>query len=144
MATSIRLFWGAFGHVSVLNVASDFVTHAHSEAHLIVWLEGAAGEMTIGGETVGLGTDARRRHQLIPAAQPCAFADGRPGLFLAFYIDPDWARRRRDLPSVRAAFSDAAIRWNPGCTGQPPTCSTMSDNESVDEIANYEIERFID
>ena len=37
MATSIRLFRGAFGHVSVLNVASDFVTHAHAEAHIILW-----------------------------------------------------------------------------------------------------------
>ena len=45
MATSIRLFRGAFGHVSVLNVASDFVTHAHAEAHIILWLEGAAGEL---------------------------------------------------------------------------------------------------
>ena len=40
MATSIKLFRGAFGHVSVLNVASDLVTHAHAEAHIIVWIDG--------------------------------------------------------------------------------------------------------
>jgi hypothetical protein len=55
MTEAIRLYWGRFGHVSVLNVASDFVTHAHVEAHLIIWLEGTAGEMTIGRETVRLG-----------------------------------------------------------------------------------------
>jgi len=55
MTDAIRLYWGRFGHVSVLNVASDFVTHAHVEAHIIIWLEGTAGEMTIGRETVALG-----------------------------------------------------------------------------------------
>ena len=68
MATSIRLFRGAFGHVSVLNVASDFVTHAHAEAHIILWLDGAAGEMTIGRGKSSARAGGRRRHQLLPAA----------------------------------------------------------------------------
>ena len=32
MTEAIRLYWGRFGHVSVLTVANDFVTHAHVEA----------------------------------------------------------------------------------------------------------------
>ena len=51
MATSIRLFRGAFGHVSVLNVASDFVTGfwafktlaAADELDLLTRLSGTAG-----------------------------------------------------------------------------------------------------
>jgi hypothetical protein len=45
---SIKLFRGAFGHVSVLNAASDLVTHAHPEVHVIIWLEGDPGRMTVG------------------------------------------------------------------------------------------------
>ena len=40
---SIKLFKGQFGHVSMLNAASDLVTHAHPEAHVIIWLDGDAG-----------------------------------------------------------------------------------------------------
>ena len=106
MTEAIRLYWGRFGHVSVLNVANDFVTHAHVEAHLIIWLEGTAGEMTIGRETVRLGPSTAAG---INSFQPHSHAlshDGKPGLFLAFYIDPDWARRRRDLPLSAHARGD--------------------------------------
>ncbi|TIQ95319.1 MAG: AraC family transcriptional regulator [Mesorhizobium sp.] len=145
MTEAIRLYWGRFGHVSVLNVASDFVTHAHVEAHIIIWLEGTAGEMTIGRETVRLGPGTAAG---INSFQPHSHAlsrDGRPGLFLAFYIDPDWARRRRDLPSTAPLFSAPAITLEPWLhKAAANLLDHLSDNESIDDIANYEIERFID
>lgn len=145
MTDAIRLYWGRFGHVSVLNVASDFVTHAHVEAHLIIWLEGTAGEMTIGRETVRLGP---RTAAGINSFQPHSHVlsqNGRPGLFLAFYINPDWARRRRDLPSSAPLFSQAAITLEPWLhQAAASLLDHLTDNESVDEVANYEIERFID
>ncbi len=145
MTEAIRLYWGRFGHVSVLNVASDFVTHAHVEAHLIIWLEGTAGEMTIGRETVRLGPGTAAG---INSFQPHSHAlsrDGRPGLFLAFYIDPDWARRRRDLPAGAPLFSTPAIALEPWLhQAAANLLDHLSDNESIDEVANYEIERFID
>ena len=82
--TSIKLFRGAFGRVCLLNVSGDFVTHAHADAHIIVWLEGAGGEMTIGSETVRPGPNMAAG---INAVQPHSHAlahDGRPGKFLAF------------------------------------------------------------
>src|SRR5690606_2553448 len=84
MATSIRLFRGAFGHVSVRNVASDFVTHAHAEAHIILWLEGAAGEMTVGSEKVRLGPDVAAGINALQPHSHALSADGRAGKFLAF------------------------------------------------------------
>ena len=71
--------------------------------------------------------------------------DGRPGLFLAFYIDPDWARRRRDLPAAAPLFSTPAITLEPWLhQAAANLLDHLSDNESVDDVANYEIERFID
>ncbi len=144
MTEAIRLYWGRFGHVSVLNVASDFVTHAHVEAHLIIWLEGTAGEMTIGRETVQLGPGiAAGINSLQPHSH--VLSQGKPGLFLAFYIDPDWARRRRDLPSSAPLFSQAAITLEPWLhQAAASLLDHLSDNESVDDVANYEIERLID
>jgi len=52
MSSSIKLFDGAFGHVSILNVANDLVTHAHEEVHIIIWLAGTSGEMTVGDVAV--------------------------------------------------------------------------------------------
>ncbi|TIN59020.1 MAG: AraC family transcriptional regulator, partial [Mesorhizobium sp.] len=142
---AIRLYWGRFGHVSILNVASDFVTHAHVEAHLIIWLEGTAGEMTIGRETVRLGPGTAAGINSFQPHSHVLSQNGTPGLFLAFYIDPDWARRRRDLPSSAPLFSQAAITLEPWLhQAAANLLDHLSDNESVDDIANYEIERFID
>jgi AraC family transcriptional regulator len=145
MTEAIRLYWGRFGHVSVLNVASDFVTHAHVEAHIIIWLEGTAGEMTIGRQTVRLGPGIAAGINSFEPHSHALSRDGTPGLFLAFYIDPDWARRRRDLPSSAPLFSGPAIRLEPWLhKAAASLLDHLSDNESIDDIANYEIERFID
>jgi AraC family transcriptional regulator len=143
MTEAIRLYWGPFGHVSVLNVASDFVTHAHVEAHIIIWLEGTAGEMTIGRETVRLGPGmAAGINSFVPHSHALS-RDG--GLFLAFYIDPDWARRRRSLPAGAPLFARPAIPLDPWLhKAAANLLDHLSDNESIDDIANYEIERFID
>jgi len=85
---SIKLFKGGFGHVSVVNAASDLVTHAHSEAHVIVWLDGDAGRMTVGRRDVPLGPD---NAVCVNSLQPHShhFCDGKPGWFLAFYLKPE-------------------------------------------------------
>jgi len=105
MAESIRLFRGAFGHVSILHVAGDLVTHAHAEAHIIVWLGGAAGEMTIGRET----------HP--PRPGPCR---GRQCLRTAQSL-PDPGRGLRPLPRLLSR-SGLAARAAMACL-RPARCS---------------------
>jgi len=145
MTTSIRLFRGAFGHVSVLNVGSNFVTHAHAEAHLIVWLEGTPGEMTVGGRTVRLGPDrAAGINEFEPHSHAMA-ADGAPGLFLAFYIDPAWARRRRALAPGAPLFAQPAIALDAWLhRAATALYANLLDEDGIGEFAAYEIERFID
>ncbi len=144
MATSIRLFRGTFGHVSVLNVASDFVTHAHAEAHIILWLDGAAGEMTVGGQKVALGPDVAAGINSLQPHSHALSADGRPGKFLAFYIDPEWFHRRRGVRRNEAIFASAVIPIDPWLHRAAVTLYEELCDGEVDELAFYEIERLID
>ncbi|MFI0844874.1 helix-turn-helix domain-containing protein [Mesorhizobium sp. IMUNJ 23232] len=144
MTTSIKLFRGAFGHVSVLNVASNFVTHAHAEAHMIIWLDGTAGEMTIGGQTVRLGPGMAA---CINAFQPHSHAlssDGAPGQFLAFYIDPEWARRRLGLAPKVPLFSVASLPLDNWLYRAAVGLYDELNDGAGDELAGYETERLID
>ncbi|MCX7303620.1 MAG: AraC family transcriptional regulator [Hyphomicrobiales bacterium] len=144
MATSIRLVRGAFGHVSVLNVASDFVTHAHAEAHIILWLDGAAGEMTIGGAKVELGPTVAAGINSFQPHSHALSADGRAGQFLAFYIDPEWFHRRRGVPAGQSIFSAPSIPIDPWLHRAAVMLYEDLSDGDVDELALYEVESLID
>jgi AraC family transcriptional regulator len=142
--TSIKLFRGGFGHVSRLNVASSLVTHAHPEANIIIWLDGAPGEMTVGGvsvkpgPTVAVGVNSFQPHSH-------AFDEGcTPGSFLAFYIQPDWAERRRGLAPGAPLFRDPGIPLDGWMRGTTAGLFDQLANEGDDGFASYEIERLID
>jgi AraC-like DNA-binding protein len=142
--TSIRLFRGAFGHVSVLDVACDFVTHAHHHAHIILWLDGAAGTMTIGHDVVALGVGMAAG---INAYQPHSHAlahDGRTGRFLAFYIDQQWANARRGRPAGEELFAKPAIRIDPWIRGVGMDLVDRLGTNDIDDLIDYEVERLID
>lgn len=145
MANSIRLFRGAFGHVSVLNNASDLVTHAHAAAHIIIWLDGAPGVMTVGEQAVPLGAGVAAG---INAFEPHSHAmpgDGSAGQFLAFYIDPDWARSRRDLPPEAPLFACPAIALDAWLhRSAAGLFDRLCDPEGAEHMVGYEIERLID
>jgi AraC family transcriptional regulator len=145
MRESIKLYRSGFGHVSILNVARDFVAHAHREAHIIVWLEGAAGAMTIGRETVQLGP---RVATVINPFEPHSHVlsiDGTPGLFLAFYIDPDWIRCRRGLAERSPIFGKAFVSLYPSLRGAAVNIlGALTETDGANDLTTYEIERFID
>jgi AraC-like DNA-binding protein len=146
MTTSIKLFRGAFGHVSILNVASDLVTHAHAEAHIIFWLDGAAGEMTVGQHHLQLGPETAvtvnsfepHSHSFPPGSEP--------GQFLAFYIDPEWVCRRRGLASAAELFAAPAVPIDHWLRHAAKTLidRLLDDGMLAEEISAYETERFID
>ena len=143
MTESIRLFRGPFGHVSLLNVGGNLVTHAHSEVHIVIRLAGSAGTMTVGGRTVvpergvAIGINSFEPHNH-------TFAEGEiPGQFLAFYIDWDWLASRRGLRAGTQAFAEPVMeleRWLVEAAQLLP--DRLGDGD--DEFAAYELERFID
>ncbi len=143
MTESIRLFRGPFGHVSLLNVGGNLVTHAHPEIHLVIWLDGCAGIITVGGRPIeprpgiAIGINAFEPHSH-------TFAEGEiPGQFLAFYIERGWLAERRGLPDGSAAFVKPEIPLAPWLTDLAKLLPDRLSRGDDDMIA-YEVERFID
>ncbi|MCY0150091.1 AraC family transcriptional regulator [Hoeflea sp. G2-23] len=143
--SSIKLYRGEFGHVSVLNVSSNLVTHAHTEAHIIIWLEGAAGNMVIGGEAVTPGPAAAAAVNSLEPHSHSMASEHESGLFLAFYIDPQWALRRRGLPSGTALFAKPTIPMDLRLyRAVVDIFNLLRDEGNIDDFVDYEIERLID
>ena len=145
MTSSIQLFDAAFGHVSILNVVSDLVTHAHEEVHIIMWLAGDGGEMTVGderivpGRRIAVGVNSLEPHRhYFPAG-------GSEGKFLAFYIDPDWVAARRSSAREDRIFARSAIRIDNRLNDLAfALLAALTDSDTPGHLAEYEIERFID
>ena len=145
MMESIKLYRGRFGHISLLNVATDFVTHAHDEVHIILWLEGTGGEMTIGRQTMQLGPEIAGGINSFEPHSHALAQDGVPGSFLAFYIDPDWIHLRRGLAIGAPVFARPFIPIDPWIRGAAACLlDSLSRSNGVDDLASYEVERFID
>jgi len=143
--SSIKLFRGEFGHVSVLTVSSDLVTHAHTEAHIIIWLEGASGNMMIGEEAVTLGPSLAAAVNSFEPHSHSMSSEREPGFFLAFYIDPDWARRRYGLGAGASLFARPTIRMDEVSNrAAQQVFDLLYDDAGIDNLVVYEIERLID
>lgn len=143
MTESIRLFRGPFGHVSLLSVGGNLVTHAHQEVHIVLWLAGSSGTMTVGGRNVApepgvaIGINSFEPHNHV-------FAEGEdPGEFLAFYIDWEWLAARRGLRSGMPAFAEPLICLEPWLA---ETARLLPHRllDGDDDMVGYEVERFID
>ncbi|MCT7377234.1 helix-turn-helix transcriptional regulator [Chelativorans salis] len=145
MTSSIKLFDGAFGYVSILNVASDLVTHAHEEVHIIIWLAGAAGEMTVGNERVRPGQHvAVGVNSLQPHCHDFP-ANGQEGRFLAFYIDPDWIAGRRGSQREESVFAASAIPTDRHLNESAfNLLESLTGGDMPAHLVEYETEHFID
>ena len=141
--TSIRLFRGGFGYVSLLSVASDLVTHAHAEAHLIVWLDGSPGTMHVGDAEIAPGPGTAVGVNSFQPHSHSFEAGSTPGHFLAFYIDPEWAALRFGLPCGAPLFRQPAI---PIDAWVRSLCSGLFERGEGDagDLAAYEVERLIE
>ncbi len=141
---SIKLFKGAFGHVSVLNAASDLVTHAHPEVHVIVWLDGDAGRMVVGDAEVELGPD---QAICVNSLQPHShhFSEGKPGSFLAFYIQPEWAASRLGRRAGEPLFRKPVVRLDESLRVLTAMLfDQLLGAYDANDFAAYEIERMVD
>ncbi len=145
MQEAIVLFQGDFGRLSVRNVVGDLVTHAHRDLHLILWLQGSEGEMMINGRhvlpsrdiAIGVNSFEPHNHNMM--------MHGPGGVFLAFYLDPDWVRRRRCLDSNVALFANPAIPLDP-CMHELAIgmVARLTRGEGPSHLQLYEIVSFID
>ncbi|MBN8997363.1 MAG: helix-turn-helix transcriptional regulator [Rhizobiales bacterium] len=142
---SIKLYKGSFGHVSLLSAASNLVTHAHPEAHIIIWVDGDPGEMMVSGHRVRPGPEhAIGINSLEPHSH--SFAAGcAPGRFLAFYIDPQWVAGRSGQASDARLFHRPDFPLDPWLRDFAIHLFQRIETDPGEEaLAHYEIERLID
>lgn len=141
---SIRLFRSAFGHVSVLNAASDLVTHAHPEAHVIIWLDGDPGRMVVGDVEIRPGSEEA---VCVNSLQSHShhFSEDKPGSFLAFYLQPEWAAARMRRRPGAPLFRNPVVRLDDDLRATMSLLleRLLGDAECSD-VAAYEVERMID
>lgn len=90
MSRAVAVCHGPFGRVSIYNLDRPMVVHAHREAHLIFFLEGSRGLVTVNDQTVlvdpfmGVAVNPWEPHNFQPEQL------GSFGLFLVVYLKPEW------------------------------------------------------
>lgn len=141
---SIKLFRGAFGHVSVLSAAADLVTHAHPEVHVIIWLEGDPGRMTVGDVELRPGPEEAVCVNSLESHSH-HFSDGRPGSFLAFYLHPEWVRARLSPGRAGPVFRNPRVRLDRSLRARALLIlERLLDGEDAGDVGVYEVERMIE
>lgn len=141
---SIKLSRGAFGHVSVLNAASDLVTHAHPEVHVIIWLEGDPGRMTVGDVEFRPGPDEAVCVNSLESHSH-HFSEDLPGSFLAFYLQPDWAKARLGQGRAGPLFRDQRVKLDRALRARALlVLQELLAGPDAGDIGAYEIERMIE
>jgi AraC family transcriptional regulator len=128
-----RVHHGAFGHVCVLELTGELVTHAHSCANVSFWLSGSATQVSIDGTPVG--HDAEKAaiidcfvpHRVMVA--DCANA----AQTLSFYLEPEWLAQV--MPShLPGSFAHLDIEISPLLRDELWTLRDMLLGETSDEI----------
>jgi AraC-like DNA-binding protein len=104
MSRAVAVCHGPFGRVSIYDLDRPLVLHAHREAHLIFFLEGSRGLVTVNGQTIrvdpfmGVAINPWEPHNFQPE-QPGVF-----GLFLVVYLKPEWLAAQTMSPPGSLAF----------------------------------------
>ncbi len=90
MSTAISVFHGAFGRVTLYHLNKPMIKHAHREGHLVFWVGGGNGTMTVGdlpcdiSPARAVAASPWELHQYDPPARQ----QGQH--VLVMYIKPDW------------------------------------------------------
>lgn len=95
MSNALRIAYGSFGRVALLDMDRSLVRHAHPHCHVLIKAEGADTQFSVGDDLVDL-TDTQV--VLINAWQPHAYVHNplRPRtVILALYIEPEWLKLMR-------------------------------------------------
>ena len=128
-----RVHHGTFGHVSVLELTGELVTHAHSCANVSFWLSGSATQVSIDGVPVGHDAESAAiidcfvPHRVMVA--DCSTA----AQTLSFYIEPDWLAQV--MPShLPGSFAHLDTGISPLLRDELWTLRDMLLGETSDEI----------
>jgi AraC family transcriptional regulator len=95
MSTALRIAHGPFGRVALLNMDRSLVRHAHPHCHVLVKVDGADTQFSVGGDLVALND-----HQavVVNAWEAHAYVhipEHPRTVILALYIEPEWLKNLR-------------------------------------------------
>ena len=103
MSRAVAVCHGPFGRASIYDLDRPLVVHAHREAHLILYLDGARAQVCVNGRPIrvdsfmGVAVNPWEPHNFRPERL------GSRGIFLTLYLKPEWlAAQTGILPGARA------------------------------------------
>lgn len=105
MSSAVRIAYGDFGRVALLDMDRSLVRHAHPHCHVLLKVDGADTQFSVGDEHIQL-TDSQA--VLVNAWVPHAYVHdkSRPRTtILALYIEPKWLTMFRHNWSAATAPS---------------------------------------
>ncbi|MCE7029673.1 helix-turn-helix domain-containing protein [Jiella avicenniae] len=101
--------------------------------------------MTIGSRQVHPGRDLAIGVNSFEPHNHSMMAEGEGGLFLAFYLDPDWIRQRRGIDGDVPLFVDPAIPIDPATHDlMANLVDRLIDGDDPGHLLHYEIVSFVD
>lgn len=113
MARAISVHHGAFGRATLYELDKPLITHAHREGHLIFYLGGAPGKLTIGDSQFSLN---QTEGVAISPWEPHSF-DALPGqehsYVLTLYIKPMWFLENSRSAEFALSFGTPRIQITP-------------------------------
>lgn len=95
MSDALRIAYGEFGRIALLDMDRSLVRHAHPHCHVLLKVDGDDTQFLVGEQVAPLTDDTA---VLVNAWEPHAYVhDGRRqnALILACYIEPDWLKSFR-------------------------------------------------
>ena len=95
MSRALRIAYGAFGRVALLDMDRSLVRHAHPHCHVLLKVEGGDTQFVVGDRIAPL---EDRSAVLVNGWEPHAYVHepARPRtLILALYIEPEWLKAFR-------------------------------------------------
>ncbi len=114
MSRALSVCHGVFGRATLYELDRPLVRHAHREAHLLFFLGGRPGEISVGerpvqiDRSIAVAVNPWEEHGFLPSDR------GGAGLFLIFYFDPEWLKTlRTDAPFHSPFFHSPEIVLTP-------------------------------
>ena len=108
MSRALSAFHGPFGRATLYALDRPLIKHAHREAHLLFFLGGAPGAITVRDDPIALddsiavAVNPWEEHGFSPLRRLGA------GHYLIFYFNPQWLRKTMPSPGPRHRLFEAA------------------------------------
>jgi AraC family transcriptional regulator len=128
-----RVHHGTFGHVCVLELTGELVTHAHSSANVSFWLGGSATQVSINGVPVGHDAESAAIIDCFVPHRVMVADCATPAQTLSFYLEPEWLAQV--MPAhLPGSFSHLDTEISPLLRDELWALRDMLLADSIDEI----------